>query len=343
MQKQLTQKDRKKLKGKLWLGALFALIVLAFFYGMYLFILRDAFIKTDNFGAVPLVIFGIFALFFFGVIGYMISLFLKDLNSGVKNCIEGVVEDKQLSINKSTSHSTGTGARSGRSSKTSTQRYYYMTVNGEQHKIEYAMYSKIRVGDTVYFEITPSSKTILSFDIRESAADAAVDPQKIFHKSSYPTSRIRQAPLTQEDREIIHEYYSKQLKRRLTYIALFGLPVVGLLINSLEGILLLIFPIPLILLYQIYKTIRLYFNYEKSTKNGRKELVTTHVIDKLFTTITHNGRQRVKYTLKTTYRNVLIPEEYYQEFNAGDEIIAHKAMNLPVVLGIAKDDYYYPF
>jgi hypothetical protein len=342
MQKQLTQKDRKKLRGKLWIGGVFLLIVIAFFYGIYHFVLRDFSSGTDGFGAVPLVIFGIFGLFFLGIIGYMISQFLKDLNSGVKNCIEGVVEDKQLSIKKSTSHSSGTGARSGRSSKTNTQRYYYMTVNGEQHKIEYPMYAKIKVGDTIYFEVTPSSKTILSYEIRQSAADT-VSPTKMHHKSSYPTSRIRQAPLTREDREIIYEYYRKQLKRRLTYIVLFGLPVVGLLLNSLEGILLLIFPIPIILLYQIYKTVRLYFNYKKSMENVRKELVTTHIVDKLYTTITHNGRQRVKYTLKTTYGNISIPEEYYKEFNTGDEIIAHKALNLPVVVGIAIDDYYYPF
>ena len=342
MQKQLTQKDRKKLRGKLWIGGVFLLIVIAFFYGIYHFVLRDFSSGTDGFGAVPLVIFGIFGLFFLGIIGYMISQFLKDLNSGVKNCIEGVVEDKQLSIKKSTSHSSGTGARSGRSSKTSTQRYYYMTVNGEQHKIEYVMYSKIKVGDTIYFEITPSSKTILSYEIRQSAADT-VSPTKMHHKSSYPTSRIRQAPLTREDREIIYEYYRKQLKRRLTYIVLFGLPVVGLLLNSLEGILLLIFPIPLILLYQIYKTVRLYFNYKKSMENGRKELVTTHIIDKLYTTITHNGRQRVKHTLKTTYKNISIPENFYSDFDTGNEITVHKALYLPVVVGIAKDDFYYPF
>ncbi|AXG70769.1 hypothetical protein KORDIASMS9_03015 [Kordia sp. SMS9] len=342
MQKQLTQTDRKKLKGKLWFTSSFILIVIAFFYGMYHFIVRDALQKTDGFGTVPLVIFGIFGLIFLGIVGYMMSIFIKDLKADVKNCYEGVIEDKKLHIKKTTSNTSSSGSRGRRSNRTSTKRYFYMTVNGEEHKIEYPVYASIKVGDTIYFEVAPNSKTILSYKILESEAVKVVRNTPKLHRNEYPNSRIRQAPLTREDQENMYGFYTVALRKRLTIIAFMAFPILGLMYVDLLGLIVFLFPIPIILIYQLYKVSTLYVNYKKTINNGRKDVIETHITDKLFTTISNNGRKSSTYKLVTTYKTIAVPETIYGNFNTGDEIVVHKASHLPAVMGISILDTYYP-
>lgn len=344
MQKSLTRNDQKVIQKKIWFTVIFILFAMAIFGAIYFFVLRDFSKSPDGFGNVPMIVFGVFGLFFVGVIGYMMSVFINDLKAGVKNCYEGILEDKRLNIKKSSSSQNSIGSRrGGRSSRSSTQRYYYMTVDGEQHKIEYAMYSNIKVGDTIYFEVAPKSKIILSYKILESEAAKVERNTPNLRRKEYPNSKIRQAPLPRKDKESIYAFYRKKLKRRLAIISIVGLPMFGLAYNGLALLALLIFPLPIILLYQSYKAIRLYFNYKKSIEGGRKDVVQTYITDKLFTTITNNGRQSSTYKLITTYQTIVVPEALYSIFNTGDEITVHKASHLPAVMGISLEEEYYPF
>ncbi len=343
MQKQLTHSDRKKIRNKIWLTASFILFVIAIFGCIYFFVLRDFSKNDDDFGYIPMVIFGIFALFFVGVIGYMISIFIKDLKVGVKNCYEGIIEDKRLNIKKTTSNKASVGTRGGRSSRTNTKRYFYMTVNGEEHKIEYPVYASIKVGDTIYFEVAPTSNVMLTYKILESESDKVVRNTPKIHPKEYPNSRIRQAPLTREDKENVYGYYTVALRKRLTIIVFMALPILGLMYVDLLGLIVFLFPIPIILVYQLYKISMLYVNYKKSIHNGRKDVIETHITDKLFTTISNNGRKSNTYKLVTTYKTIAVPETIYGNFNTSDEITVHKASHLPAVIGISLEEEYYPF
>ncbi|MEM6718969.1 MAG: hypothetical protein AAF611_06635 [Bacteroidota bacterium] len=343
MQKPFTQNDRKKIQQKIGFTVGIMLFAIAMFTAIYLFVLRDFMQKPDTFTNIPAIMFGIFGVFFVGVIVYMLSIFTKDLKSGVKNCIEGVVEDKRLNIKKSTSRRTGTGTRSGRSSSSSTQRYYYITMNGEAHKIEYKMYVDIKVGNTIYFEVAPNSKTVLSYKILESQAAKTLQTVPKLDKRTYPSYKTKQAPLTRRDEDSIRAFYDKKLRKHLTYIAIVGLPIFGLIYNDLMVFVLFLFPLPIILVYQLYKAIALYFNFKRSLDNRKKNLTTTQIIDKVFTTITRNGSKSSHHSLKTTYKTIKVPEDIYGKVTTGNEIIVHEATHLATAIGLTLDDQYYPF
>ncbi|EDP98506.1 hypothetical protein U8527_21095 [Kordia algicida OT-1] len=341
MQKPLTPKDKKILRKKLIFVAFFAAIAIAIFYMIYSSVLKD-FSKSDGFGYIPLIIFGVFGLFFAGVIVFIAWSNIQDIKIGVKNCFEGVVEDKRLNISQSTSHgrSTAGGRRTG-GSRTSTKRDYYITVAGTEHNVEYPMYSKVSVGDEIYFEIAPKSNALLHYEILEEAVDEQKHVQR-YSRKTYPDSKIRKAPLTARDKDFVKRFYNKKLRSRLIGIAFFAFPVVGLLVSNLGGLLVFLFPLPLILIYRLYKLIRFYMNYQKFVSEGRKKLITTQITDKLFTTMSRNGAKSQKRAIKTTYGSLSVSEDIYQKLHTGDEIILHEAPYLSHVIGFSLDEVYYP-
>ncbi|WP_298516775.1 hypothetical protein [uncultured Kordia sp.] len=343
MQKTLTSEDRKKLKLKIWRTFGFVLFAIAIFSAIYFFVLRDSFQHTDDFKLIPMIIFGIFGIFFLGVLGYMVLTFVKDLNAGVKDCFEGIIEDKKLNIKQSTSRRGGYGSRGSKTSKTSTSRYYYMIVDGKEHKIEYTMYMNIKVGDTIYFEVAPTSHTVLFYEILENATPITTEPIVRFDPVDVPNSKIRQAPLTRKNKDVIRVFYDKKLRRRIALFVIVGLPIFGLVYNGLPFLALYIFPLPIIAAYQLYKLITLFFNFKKSINEGRKNLVATLVTDKVFTTISNSKGNHVKYTVKTAYKTVLVSEYVYPLIIVGDEITLHIATHLPIILGVTIEDEYYEF
>ncbi|MGH1386798.1 hypothetical protein [Kordia sp.] len=343
MQKRLTNQDRKKIKKKLWFMAALVLCFIGIFSAIYFFALRDSFQETDGFGYIPLIIFGVFGLFFIGVIAYMISIFVTDLSAGVKDCFEGIIEDKRLDIKQSTSRTGSSGVRSSSGRKTNTKRYYYITIDGIEHKIEYAMYRNVKVGDTVYFEIAPKSHVILFYEVLKSAASISSSVIDRSKRSNYPDSRIRQAPLTRKDKNAIRAFYDTKMRSRLFVAGLLGAVVFGLIYNGLLIFVLFLFPIPIIVLVQVYKAVVLYFNFKKSIDSGRKQLISTEVTDKLFTTISNSKGKHEKNTITTSYKVISVPENVYQDINIGDEIIVHEASHLSIITGITLEDVYYEF
>lgn len=339
MQKPLTPKDKKKLRSKLTFVGFFAIVAIAIFYLIFTFVLKD-FSNSEGVGYIPIIIFGVFGLFFAGIIFYIAWSCIQDINTGVKNCFEGIVEDKRLNISQSTSHSSGGGRRSG-GSKTKTKRDYYVTVAGTEHNVEYSMYHNVSVGDEIYFEIAPKSNALLHYEVLE---EAVVEPKRVqsYSRTSYPNSKIRKAPLTARDKDVLKSFFSKKLRSRLITIAFLAFPVLGLLLNGLGGLLVFLFPLPIILIYQLYKLIRFYSKYQKSVSEGRKNLITTQVTDKLFTTISRNGAKSQKRAIKTTYGSVSVSEEIYQKLNSGDKITIHEALHLSHALGFSLDEVYYP-
>lgn len=343
MQKALTQNDRKKIKKKLWLMSALVLCFIGIFSAIYFFALHDSFQETDDFGYIPLIIFGVFGLFFIGVIIYMVSIFVTDLSTGVKNCFEGIIEDKRLDIKQSTSKTGSSGVRGSSGRKTNTKHYYYITIDSIEHKIEYAMYKNVKVGDTVYFEIAPKSHVILFYEVLESVASISSSVIDRSKRRSYPDSRIRQAPLTRKNKDTIRTFYDTKMRSRLFVAGLLGAVVFGLIYNGLLIFVLFLFPIPIIVLVQVYKAILLYFNFKKSIDTGRKQLISTEVTDKLFTTVSNSKGKHEKNTITTSYKVILVPENVYLDINIGDEIIVHEASHLSILIGITLKDVYYEF
>ncbi|MCH2195560.1 hypothetical protein [Kordia sp.] len=151
-------------------NARFCSICYCCFSAIYFFILRDSFQDTNDFELIPTLIFGVFGVFFLVILGYMASILIKDFNAGAKNCYEGIVEDKKLNIKQSTFHSRSHDHRDSSNSKTNKKRYYYIIVEGIEHEIEYNMYLQVKVGDLVYFEVAPKSRTVLFYEVLENTA-----------------------------------------------------------------------------------------------------------------------------------------------------------------------------
>jgi hypothetical protein len=343
MQKKLTRKDRKKIEQKIWATVAFIVFAIVLFTIIYRFVLSDFQKDSDGFGNIPVYIFGVFGLFFLGVVVYMISVFMSDLNGGMKNYFEGIVEDKNLNIVQSKSHGRSSFRGGRRSSRTSTKRYYHITVDGKQHKIEPAMYNNVKVGDTIYFEVAPKSKIILSYEVLEHAV-ARTSPRRAEKtKENYPTSKMRQSPLTRQDTANIQKYFYKNLQYRLSICLFISLPIIGLVANGLWVFTLFLFPLVIIVLYQLYKLIVLYINYKKTIVTGRKQLIETEVRDKIFTTVSNSKGKQAKRTLVTTYDTVEVPEPMYQQIETGTTITIHKALKLPYVMGITVNEQYYHF
>ncbi|QHI37924.1 hypothetical protein IMCC3317_33070 [Kordia antarctica] len=318
--------------------SIFIFVIIGIFTFIYTMILRDFTTNDDGFSYIPIVMFGIFGLIFAGIIGYMVWVFVYDLKNGIKNCFEGIIEDKRLHIKHSTSTSTGSRG-SGR--KTTTKRYYHMIVDGTQHTIEYDMYANVSVGDHVYFEVAPKSNVILHYETSRQAASEIPRNIPRYSRESYPDSKIREAAFTREDKNNLKEFYKSKVTSRVRTIAFLSVPIIILAIYGLASLLVFIFPLPLILLYQLYKLLKMHLNYKKTIDTGRKKLTSTYVTDKSFTTVSNNGRTSEKCTLITTYKSIITPEMVYQNIEVGDEIIIHEAFQMSHIMGISVDEAYY--
>jgi len=338
IQKQFTKNDRTKLLKKLAFMSVFILVVIGIFTFIYTKVLRDFNSNDDGFGYIPLVIFGIFGLFFAGIIGYMSWVFISDLKNGVKNCFEGIIEDKRLNV-KHTSSMRSEAGKSGR--KTSTKRSYYIIIDETKHEIEYGMYINVNAGDHVYFEVAPKSNVILSYEVLEKVVQQSTRQITRYRAGNYPDSKIRQTALTPQDKDILKGIQKLQMKSRLRTVLFLGLPIFGLLFSGLGSLLVFIFPLPIVFIFQLYKLVKLYLKHKKSETIRRKNLVTTQVVDKSFTTVSHNGNTRQKYTLKTTYKPILVSEIIYEKIESVDEITLHETQDRTHIFGISIAEEYF--
>jgi hypothetical protein len=338
MQKPFTQKDRNKLRKKISMMALLTIAIITIFVFIYSYGLKNFLTKSDGFDYIAVVMFGIFGLFFAGIIGYMAWIFIYDLKNGVKNCFEGIIEDKRLNIKHSSSMRSGAG-KSGR--KTTTKRSHYIVVNGTEHEIEHQMYVNVSAGDHIYFEVAPKSNVILSYEVLTKTVQQSTRQITRYREGNYPDSKIRETALTPQDKNILKSVQKVQMKSRLRSVLLFGLPIVGLLISGLGSLLIFIFPLPIFFIVQLYKLIKLYLKNKKSATIRRKNLIRTQVTDKSFTTISHNGNTRQKYTLKTTYKSIEVPQIIYEKTEAGNEITIHEAQDIAHIIGISIDEEYF--
>ena len=337
MQKPFTKSDRNLLRKKVGFMGIFVIASIAIFTFIYSFVLEN-FSENDGFGYIPFVMFGIFGLFFAGIIGYMVWIFVYDLKNGVKNCFEGIIDDKRLNVKHTSSMRSGVG-KAGR--KTSTKRSYYIIIAETKHEIDHGMYTNVNAGDHVYFEVAPKSNVILSYKVLEKVVQQSTRQITRYREGKYPDSKIRQTALTAKDKDILKGLQKLQLKSRLRTVALLGLPIFGLLFSGLGSLLIFIFPLPLFFIFQLYKLLKFYLKHKKSENIRRKNLIETQVTDKSFTTISHNGNTRQKYMLKTTYTPIVVPEIIYEKVEAGDEIILHEIEDIAHILGISVEEEFF--
>ncbi len=332
----LNKQDIKKLQKHLIPMLLFPFLVAGMFYGFYALFLSDSNLLKDKTGQYMVVGFSVF---FFGILAYMIGAYIIDLRKGFKYSITGKVTDKKLSVSTSTSSSTNnkTGTSTTRSS---TSRYYYIYVDNIQYAMEQQYYASVKVGDEVTMHKAPKSNITLLFEVNttkhESAATALENDNS---KTAFLNSTPKKVPFKQADFEALKKGFYTQLKTRL----LWALPIMfiigSLLVSGMQAFLVFLFPIVLVMGYQLWKLLQEYKQYNSNKQYAYKEGIAAMVDDK--TKYSHNGKNTNK--VKTTLGYIKVNNQLYEKLQPGDKITVYKTAKGHVILSIKtinNQEYY---
>ncbi|MGB5983342.1 MAG: hypothetical protein WBG46_14465 [Nonlabens sp.] len=313
--------------------------------------------KTIRFGligvfAVP-VVFGLFIYFGFGMLSpkplfagewdfmdYGLAVFMtlvtgvcaflavqksSDLRVGMKTVHNGVIMDKRKAISQSTSNSGGT--RRGGSSRTKTTVNYHITLNDKEYNVGYSKFSKVKVGDVVKLSQAPKSKLILDFEVLENTKEPEIDEYGTTKQVN--VHRVKKASLSQRDLGLLRSRFRESVKSKIIFAAIPLIIIIGLITSNMVGLLIFLFPIPLIALWQLFKILRLYLKYRTAKSGNTKEIITTTVLDQL--TTTRNG-SITKRVLITEAGKVEVSPEFYQSIPDSKIIEIHKIPEMDLVL-----------
>lgn len=119
--------------------------------------------EDDTFPQVVIVriVFVGFGLIFLGILGYMVWASVADIKRGFKYRVKGMVTNKRMKINTSTSHSSVGGRPRG----SSTTRHYYLYINDEEFAVSHKYYNQVPIGFQVVLDRAPRSKVVLSLEV----------------------------------------------------------------------------------------------------------------------------------------------------------------------------------
>ena len=324
----LDHEDLKKLRKQLIPALVFPFFVAGIFFLIITFVFDDVGNGFLIEGISFYVMIG-FGMFFMAIIGFMIWSFVFDIRQGVKHRITGIVTDKQLNI------STRSGAGS-RNSSSRTTRYYYIFVDGIKYKMNYSGYNQVQVGDQIEMEKAPKSGLTLNLEVLASTEA----PETQANDRSYLNTRLEPAPLTTSDLQ----HLKKQLRQFLTRRIVMNLPllfiVFSLIVSDMAGLLLFLFPIPIILGVAFYRSMRETTRYFKNKAEGHKLGTTALVEDKL--TVNHN-RAATKYQVKTSSGMLSVTEKAYQNLDKSDKLVIFRPMfgKTPLSLMTMEQHEYY--
>lgn len=331
----LSPEDSLKLRKNLIPILLFPLIFAGIVYLIFSQVIReDQFSDSHIFTF----IFAGFALIFLGIIGYMVWVHVADIKGGVKEKIEGAVTDKRLDIQTSTSHGRS-GSRGRSSSRTSTKRYYYVYLDGEEFKMDYRHYSSVKVGDHIVMERAPKSKLILMLEVLETASEEEQIQEETVDAKFLATEMLEKR-FTPEDLAALKRIFLADRKRKLIFMVLPAFIVSWFLYTDMWGLLLFLFPIPLILIFQLIGLCRLIMRYSKDKAYGHKKGRTAMLEDKL--TITGN-KTKGRHTIQTTSGRFTVTAPIYDALNTGDKLVIYlpKFSKKPISIAMLDGEEFY--
>ena len=259
----------------------------------------------------------VFGAFFFGSIGYMIWLASIDLKRGFKYRVAGIVTDKRLNVTTSSTTAKTNSRRAGGNS-TRTTRHYYLYINNEEYFVQYKEYTKARVGSHVVLDKAPKSNLSLKLDVIEPAGvDYELEKERKTSNKKFLESTIQEVRFRSEDYDALKKIFNAEKKRRFMFIAPLLFFNFSLLISGFWAILLFLFPLILIPLYQIFRLTRSYARYRNNKLYGHKVGVTNLVKDKLtFTSNRLGSANRIRTTLGTMNVDTLL----YDKLSVGDKL-----------------------
>lgn len=333
--KALTSRDRKKLQSQIWLTLVFLGVAAAIFWFIFNTILSSAEgIKMEFY-----FVFGLIASVFIGIVLYMFWSTYIDLKRGEKYCYTGIVTNKRVDtqVSKTTRHNYKGGQTS---SRTSTRKYYYLTLNDYEHSVSYNEYSQVNTGDEVALEVSPKKREVLQFEVLTKSQQVQQEVDEVNdYKSAFIKSFKKQAARSQ-DVEMVKKLFQKKLKNRLWFLA-FPAFLILLLWQTPTGIFLLfMLPLFIFILVQAIKLLKLLNKNAKFKSYKTKQVVTTQVLDKFTAT---SNRSATKNQLMTDMGSLEVSLEIYNLIKTKQVIEVHVAdyLNIPFGISIHKSERFY--
>jgi hypothetical protein len=327
----LSPEDGKKIKKQMIPILGFGVIVIIFFSFMYSFMaesLGNPFAEGEFFGYIIVA----FALIFIGVVGYMFWITMFDLKGGFKYRITGVVTDKCLNVVSSNSSSH-------RKPTSSTKRYYYLYIDTNEYKVEYQHYTKVKVGDGIIMDMDPKSNVIFNFTITEHGTEEE-RKEKSASQMAFVSTEVSETPFSREDYSALYNQFIAALKSKLVWMIFPLFIIVPLVVSGMGSLLLFLFPVVLIFIFQVLGAIKLGLCYQKSRDYGNKEVITDIVRDKSTQTSNSNSNKNI---IRTTNQVIQVNEQLYDILKSGDKILIFKGKYTKQALGIMtsdKKEYY---
>ncbi len=257
--------------------------------------------------------------------GCMYVAFQKftDVRSGIKHVYTGILQDKRKSITKSRSTSSG---RSG-SSTTKTTVTYYLRINDKEFSVAASQFNSIQMDDLVCLEIAPKSKLILKLEVLKTAS--ALKDHTAPKSRPKSVHKVSRASLAREDLKSLKKALNKKIGSKFLFMAVPLFIIAGLASSGYWGLLVFLFPIPLIVIWQLISLLRWYLKYRRIKTENSKEVIVTSILDKQ--TITSNSSS-TKYRLTTTAGVVTVDEDFYGQLPDHKTIVIEKAPYLDLVL-----------
>ncbi len=318
----LTPEDTKTLQKRMAPIFIFPLFLGGMMYFIFGSVLGNGSFEGDSifiFG------FGAFGLIFLGIIGYMLWSYVSDIRGGVKERLEGVVTDKRLDIQTSGGHGTGSNRR-----KTRTTRHHYIYLEGEELKLDYRDYNRVKTGERIVMERAPKTGTVFTLEVLQSAmADEHTEGAK--GNDQFLDTDMVEERFRPEDLAALKRIFIKERNRKFIFMLPLLLIASWFVYVGYWGLLVFLFPIPLILLFQFIGLCRLFLRYSKDRAHGHKRGFTTLLEDKI--TVTGN-RHKGKHTIRTTRGRFTVSTEIYDSLSAGDRLVLYMPRNGKTPLSI---------
>lgn len=322
----LTSEDTRKLQKRMAPIFIFPLFLAGMMYFVFNSVLGNGSFESDSifiFG------FGAFGLIFLGIIGYMLWSFVADIRGGVKERLQGLVTDKRLDIQTSGGHGTGSNR-----SKTRTTRHHYIYLEGEELKMDYRDYNRVRVGERIVMERAPKTGTVFMLEVLQSAT-ADEYTEEVKGNDEFLDTDMIEERFSPEDLAVLQRIFARERKRKFIFMLPLLLIASWFVYVGYWGLLVFLFPIPLILLFQFIGLCRLYLRYSKDKAHGHKRGFTTLLEDKI--TVTGN-RHQGKHAIRTTRGRFTVSTQIYDALSAGDRLVIYMPRNGKTPLSIVTLD-----
>lgn len=303
----LNAMEEKRLREKLKTPSFFLVIAVVFFSIIYTFLPNDQTV---------LIFFWVFCLLFLGILTWLIGGFLLDLKNGVKSIIRGKVDDRITNYFKS-------GKRA----------HSVLIIDGRKVKVEPAHFDSVRTGDQVEVHWAPRSGTSFQVSALQGTSgrvgSIGLHNQRALRFKD--TESIKEV-LTAQDKKVLWKTLRSKVLLPVLALLFMSYLVIGLISSGSGGLLIFLFPIPILFIFLVVKITKMVQKCSRESKIGHKMITKTMLIDKY--QYHRSARGGTRYMLKTLSAETIANKKLYHKLNPNESISISISSESQQLLGI---------